>query len=108
MHPVVSFVDGSGAWYWWYSPLAQDVEFVAMDQGVTSPRVCIDDRRPEFTGSSDVVLGYILNDRLKYRLQRDRYGVEYDVAPAPCGVLTKIGMSVGMRLQFAFGGATIS
>jgi hypothetical protein len=105
MFPIISFVQSGQPYYYWYDPLIPAFQFVPMDVGVTFPCVTMDDKRAlEIRlGTNDVILAYLRGGSLYYRQQRDRYGVEYLLAPAPSyptPVLWKVGMTVQLRLQF--------
>lgn len=72
--------------------------------GVYSVKLCHDDKRKyQVTkGASDVILSYIKGNSLYWRVQRDRYEVEYlgtdDLTP---GVeITNFGMNDKYRLQW--------
>jgi hypothetical protein len=105
MFPIISFVQSGQPYYYWYDPLSHAFQFVPMDAGVTFPCVTMDDKRAlEIRlGTNDVILAYLRGGSLYYRQQRDRYGVEYLLAPVPnypTPVLWKVGMTVQFRLQF--------
>ena len=67
--------------------------------GITSCRVCVDDPRDFYAGSSDVIFGYTLANNLCYRVQRDRYNIEYIIAPTT-KKLARMGPTAQNRLQF--------
>jgi len=45
--------------------------------------VTLDDKRPGFTSTNDVLFIYARDEGIYYRQQRDRYGVEYYLGPVP-------------------------
>lgn len=70
--------------------------------GYTSCRVCVDNAHDYYITNSDVIFAYIdFEGFLNYRQQRDRYDIEYRVGGPVNGTLTKVGPTVGNRLQFA-------
>ena len=112
MRPVVSYVAGSGPGFWWWDPTIPGVTFTSLPSSVISPCVTMDDKRDLQTrlGNNDVVMCYINSGDLCYRLQRDRYGIEYVwlnsvnlIVSNP--YVNKIGMSEGLRLRIEIRGA---
>lgn len=65
---------------------------------ITSCRVSVDDARNFNTSQSDVLFLYTLNDNLYWRQQRDRYDIEYLVAPTTKKI-RKAAMNVENRFQ---------
>ncbi|WWO60264.1 hypothetical protein [Xanthomonas phage SB3] len=103
MVPVVSFVDASGSWLWWYDSIAEKHVFTAIDG--RTPFVAMDDRRLEQSAIADVILTYLRGDKVYQRIQRDRYTIEY--AEQPLGVpitatssITGFAMHTGNRMQW--------
>lgn len=70
--------------------------------GATSPCLTLDDRREQFSGSSDVIFAYIRNGNLYYRQQRDRFLTERLLKSGVTTELIRIGMNTKYRLQFQF------
>jgi len=71
-------IDGQ-VWIYWYNSLNHQMEIWNVCPGRTP--VCSIDTYHEYQSDiSDILLFYIDDeaDRVKYRLQRDRYGVEYE------------------------------
>ncbi len=102
MRPAIAFVQEGIAKLWWYDTIESSMVITEIGEGIITPRITYDDKR--YLGSwgystSDLILGYVLNDNLYMRMQRDRFEVEYllaeDVKP-----LRKIGFSRKLRLQF--------
>ena len=67
--------------------------------GITSCRLCVDNPVTYFQGASDVIFGYTNGTNLCYRQQRDRYNIEYIIAPTT-KLLTRLGPTSANRLQF--------
>lgn len=111
MHPFVSFYDGVLSRYFWWDPTLPGNTITTMSSGPTYPSCMLDDPRALETrvGTSDIILGYINNNSLCYRQQRDRYGVEYVLYSGINNLISnpfvnKIGMNEHYRLQFEIGG----
>jgi hypothetical protein len=67
---------------------------------ITSCGVFIDDPRQETSSTSDVIFAYTLNNKLFYRVQRERYTVEHFVGNTTKRLI-KVGLNELKRLQFA-------
>lgn len=65
------------------------------------PRLTLDEKRAEFISNSDVILGYIANNTLLYRIQREGYLTPHVIEEnmLPSQRLARIGVK-GFRLQF--------
>jgi len=112
MHPVISFVAGAGPAFFWFDPLLPGNNITALPSTVVKPSVTMDDKRSIQTtlGNNDVVMAYVNNGNLCYRLQRQRYVTEHvwltnivDIIANP--FVNKIGMSEGLRLLVEVRGA---
>lgn len=101
MQPTIAYVVAGNAYFRWYDTTIS--EFTTADLGAAkTPRVLYDDKR--LVGSqgyqvSDVLLGYVRDNNLYMRVQRDRYEVEYLLA-SNVNPLIKIGFTRGLRVQF--------
>lgn len=98
MNPFVAFVDNGQAKFWWFDTFVGHQVFTNL--AGSSPRAALDDKRSLENGTSDIILAYIHNNNLCFRMQRDRYGVEYTLKTAVNATLGRIGMNVKNRLQF--------
>lgn len=85
---------------YWYDPLVEDYATLDLGKGIITPRLSLDDKRMTQTDASDIILGYVRNNNLYYRQQRDRFLVEKLLKTEINGVLKKIGMNRGLRFQF--------
>lgn len=112
MHPVISYVDSTGPGFYWYDPTIPGNTFTSLPATAIKPCVTMDDKRALQTrlGNNDVVLCYINGTNLVYRLQRDRYGVEYvwysnitNLISSP--FVNKLGMDNSLRLIIELRGA---
>lgn len=111
MHPFVSFYDGALSRYFWWDPTIPGNTITPLPAGPTYPSCMLDDTRAIETrvGTSDIILGYVNNNNLCYRQQRDRYGIEYVLYSGINNLISnpfvnKIGMNNNYRLQFEIGG----
>lgn len=69
---------------------------------MTSPYLTLDDRREQNSHNADIILSYINGSKLCIRNQRDRYGVEHELATLDDHVYTieRVGMARNLRVQF--------
>ena len=107
MNPFVTFMQAGTAVYWWFDPVANDQVFTNLPANSRSPRCCIDDKRDERSGTSDIILCSVTNDILYERMERERYTVERTlqnpfVHPETglTAVLVRVGMNDKNRLQW--------
>ena len=99
MRPVLAFVEDGLAFFRWYDSTVEAQVVTALDKNVINPRVFLDDKRLLERGNSDIILGYIRSGSLYFRMQRDRFGVEYLLKEGVYN-LHKIGMNRQLRVQF--------
>lgn len=102
MNPVIAYVQASAAKLYYYDTVLEAYTHLTLAAGVTSPRVCLDDKRALQNAASDVILAYLRAGNLYFRAQRDRYLVEYLLKTGVSDPLRKVGMNKGNRLQFEF------
>jgi hypothetical protein len=102
MRPTVAYIAEGVLYLRWYDSSVPDYVTTSFGPGHRNSRLTLDDRRPETSSFSDVVFAYIKNGAIYYRLQRDRYGVEYFVRGdvEPHYKLRNIGITDKWRLQF--------
>lgn len=101
MQPTVAWEDTLGnLWIRYFNSVSQTYEVLDLGVG-TTPRLTLDDKRLESSELSDIVVAYVRDTSLLYRLQRDRFIEEYTLkTDLPVGSrLEQIGMS-GLRLYF--------
>ncbi len=109
--PVVAFVAADGAFLRWYDPVAVSMVTTALASGTITPRVTTDDPRAFNTPQSDVILAYVRAGLLRYRVQRDRYLVEYTPTQGEGGptvattALDHVSLNDQLRLEFLTRGA---
>lgn len=100
MNPTVAVVDNESVYLRWYdTSVGQMITTLFADEGLVSPKVSLDNKHVS-DGSNDIIFAYVKDNRLYYRLQRDRYQTEYKVSDRPVRRIQKIGMTVGSRFQF--------
>lgn len=104
MRPAVAYLASGVAKFYWYDSVAA-AYVTTTYAGATSPVVTMDDKRPLQVGLNDVLLFYLRDGRVRHRLQRDRFAVEYDMAATPVGAtrITRWGFNEGRRVQLEFG-----
>lgn len=100
MRPFVAYIEGDQAKFWWYDTSVGHEVFTDLPAGSTSPKACLDDKRAMETALSDIILAYIRDRGLRYRLQRDRFLVEYTLATDLDARLIRLGMNKKNRVQF--------
>lgn len=102
MRPAVAWrVDNGRIYLRWYD--SQAAQYVTTDFGLgKNPRLTLDDKRQTQIGNSDVIFAYIRGGSVYYRMQRDRFQTEYQIASGLASnlVLRNIGMATNWRLQF--------
>lgn len=101
MNPAVAFVESRVAKLNWYDSSAGQ-QVTTEFPGIQNPRLTHDDKRPEQSANSDIIMAYLSGGNLCYRQQRDRYQIEHVLEEGVEGKLVKIGMSRQMMLQFEF------
>jgi hypothetical protein len=103
-HVNVAYTVGSQAFLYWFDTQAADWVTTPLDFGVTTPTLCLDDKRLTQTNFSDVLLFYTMETApdvwtLFHRQQRDRYEDEYPHNEGVSPYLYKLGMHLGFRVQ---------
>ncbi|MGH8053582.1 MAG: phage tail protein [Stenotrophomonas sp.] len=107
----MSLVDDTGtAHLRWYDPTVPGMVTTALAAGTLYPQLTLDDARQFNIGASDVVLSYVRDNILRYRIQRERFGTEHTPpvgdGGAPLSVPNKpllhVSMNAGSRVQWKF------
>ena len=101
MQATIAFVEQGQCKLWWYDTLTNDMVTTTY-AGAMGPMVSLDDKRDIANATSDIVFAYLRAGNAYFRMQRDRYGVEYLLGPVPGvgGRVAKLGMGANGRLQF--------
>lgn len=98
-NPCVAFVeDGVSKVRMWDSGL-WDFITVPIGEGCRNPKVCVDEPRSANGIQSDVILAYIKEGALYFRMQRDIFAIEYLLDEGPFIELQRTGMGA-LRFQF--------
>lgn len=104
MRPFVAFVENGQAKFWWWDSLISQAVFTTLPVGTGSPKCCLDDKRLLQSNTSDIILTYVRSGSLYFRMQRDRYTVEYTlISGGVTSQVIRVGMNNVNRLQFALG-----
>lgn len=104
MNPALAYMEDGNAKFYWYDATIPGYTTLTLPSGSRSPKCCMDDKRELENATNDMILGYMRDDKLYYREQRDRFTVEY-LLKSDLGLkdLIQVGMSSVLRLQFALG-----
>ena len=102
-NPFVAFRSATRIKIWWYDPLLSNYTIKDVTTG-DQPFCYLDERRPEFSANSDVFLLYHRDGEIFYRLQRDRFDVEYStgIIGGTDIVIECFGMAKNNRLQIKY------
>lgn len=102
MQPCVAYTSLGSTKFWYFDNIAS--QYITLDYGAGPeyPQVSLDGNRKDQLGSSDVILSYILNDKLYYRLQRERYLQEHFLLDTPNMKLMQIGMAKNLRFRWRY------
>lgn len=113
MKAAVAYVSQGNAYLWWYDTTIPGYTIVNLPAGAGAPQATLDDKR-NFAiqaGESDIIVSYINTNNLFFRMQRDRFLIEYSLytnIPGGTGianpVLQKIGMAENYRMQWRISG----
>jgi hypothetical protein len=101
MNAAVTFIDGAGAWIWFFDITLNAMTFLALPVGTRTPFLTMDDKRPTANSYNDMLLFFILNGDLVYRQQRNRFGVQrvlHSFNSTDVDIL-RCGMNKGLRIQ---------
>ena len=102
MNPVLVYHANNAYHFYWFDTVTNNYVTEELTSDVTSPRLCLDDKRDEALVYSDVILTYIKDTKLIYRLQRDRFALEYIAGEK--GIkgreIIRFGMNKSLRLQW--------
>ena len=100
MRPCLAYVAGGISKLYWYD--TQKGEAVTeVFPLIRCPRVSLDDKRRFNVGNSDIIFAYQKGNNLCYRLQRERYKIEYILKTNTAKrLLWRIGMGQHNRFLF--------
>ena len=108
MNPVLVYFADNAYYFYWFDTVTNKYVTEELTSDVSSPRLCHDDKRNEALVYSDVILTYIKDTKLIYRLQRDRFTLNYIAGEK--GIkgreIIRFGMNKSLRLQWTLDQAT--
>lgn len=104
--PHIAFFDTQQLSYlYWFNGLTSSMTLTQWPEGYIGPCVTLDDAREFNIPSSDVVFAYIRAGLLRYRLQRDRFDIEYTPTVGEDGPFVEAGdlYHVSMQTNYVVG-----
>ena len=108
MNPCIAYVANGISKLYWYDSL-RGMQVIDEYPLITNPRVSLDDKRRVNVANSDIIFAYISKDnKVKYRIQRERFSIEHDLVFDREGfeggiALNAIGMGIDNRFIFSVG-----
>ena len=96
---VLAYVQNDQPKLYWFDAAVPGFVVTELPGDAITPKVILDDKRFTQVLVSDVILQYVRAGRLKVRMQRDRFLIEYDLSPGPWTAVAKLGFNRGLRLQ---------
>lgn len=101
MKPVVAYVEAGKAKLRWYDATIPGISTLILPTGSSSPRCTLDDKRPNQTTKSDVLVFYMRGGNVCRVQQRDRYAIEVVLGTlGPDAYLVSVGMNSKWRVQW--------
>lgn len=100
MQPTVAWTetDGSG-WLRYFDTDTLDFAILSLGS-IRTPRLALDDKRPQSSSISDVLLVYVKDNKIVYRQQRDKFQTEYELLTVNSSTtLVRIGMK-DLKMHF--------
>lgn len=99
MNPMVAYQQSGDAKIWWWDPTIPGMVHTTLPPGCIDLRVTLDDKRQFNVADSDIILSYVRDGSLYFRLQRERYATEHLLEE---GVLRLVysAMNTQWRLQW--------
>jgi len=101
MFPTVAYVQDGECKLRWYDTSVAEVVTTIYGNTYKDPQVTLDDARSDSATSNDIVFSYIREGHINFRLQRDRYLIEYATGIV-ASRLIQTGMTRNMRFQFKY------
>lgn len=104
-HVHIAYTSALYPYLYWYDSVLGSWATLAMPFGITTPTVCLDDKRPRQIDVNDILLFYTKPNMagdaydLYYREQRDRFGIEYLLAYDFPPYIYNLGMNDVLRVQ---------
>jgi hypothetical protein len=110
MRPAVAYVKSGTCRFRFYDTITQNYITIILPAGSRDPKVCHDDKRSiaVLGNESDVCLFYLRGFNVFYRVQRERYETENQVATLSIDTarLNRVGMTSGLRVQLELEGGS--
>lgn len=106
MNPALAFTetDDNGitsAFLWWFDTTVNQYVFFEIPDAYDL-RITMDDKRDLVSGTNDIILIYLRDDNLYFRVQRERFTIERLLRENINGRLKRFGMADNLRLQIEF------
>lgn len=105
MRPSIAYVQAGAPKFYWYDSFVEQYVITDLDPDVEHPKCTLDDHRLMEAQSSDIILTYIRDGNLYFRVQRERFLNEHllyadinTIIPSP--VVASVGMNMVGRLQW--------
>lgn len=100
MRPCITYVANGISKLYWYDT-RQAMQVTDSYPLITNPRVSLDDKRRFNVANSDIIFAYQREDKLCYRVQRERFTIEHVLATnTKKRLLWRIGMGRNNRFLF--------
>ncbi len=99
---VITYLVAGEVWVYWFDTIPSRFVHTLVETGAYSPRISLDDKRKMALSSSNIILGYVKDNCLYCRSQKDRYQIPYLLEENIGGRLLRIGMNINYRFQFIF------
>lgn len=95
------WVQSGVARFRYYDTLSGSMQTMELPAGTRTPKVTLDDKRDRQNEINDVILSYIgADDKLYFRMQRERFAVEHELDPGPFNEIERMYMNDEFRLQW--------
>lgn len=102
MNPILAFVEDGVPKIKWYDSSEQAMVVTDLAEGVKSPKVFNDEKRQYFQSDAEVLLVYIRDKALYYRLFRERFTIERLIAnDITTDTIDKVAMLTNYRVGIA-------
>jgi len=99
MRPLIAYTENGVTWLRQFNTSGEQTSKLLIPSA-RQPRLCLDDKRVEFSASADVLLFYLRADNICMRMQREGFLTEHVMATDVVGTrLGRVGMTTGWRVQ---------
>lgn len=102
MNPCYIYKEGDFYFFLWFDTLSNKNVIEELGTEIKSPRIAHDDKRPIGKSYSDIIITYIKENKVYYRIQADRYQIEYLAFEGDFKdrIIISFGMNKSLRLQW--------